>query len=295
MHERVNVGVARMCAKLLPKQHTQIFADLFTRKNKLTTHTHTHPRPTYDECKRANERFSYSYPLNVFSQAYPFADLFSSFGGFSVPHNTELNPIIEPNQIATLKTDVKVPQVENLNAAETMVKLFEWQTHRSRAAKLKAHPSITLKAAFMCADIEIPILVIDGDEKAFIKQSNDNRNDNRDDFDWANYPKVSDISVKTRHGYRTTLGDVLAEVSRPKPNSKPLQYAPNGSLIQGGQQNANEPQMVQQVESNSLTFNDKYDEQFKAQQYAPCTNSLCNGQEVYDRANFPVFNVQFFQ
>lgn len=213
-----------------------------------------------------------------------------------MPHNTELNPIIKENQISVLKTEGKLLQVEKLDAAETLLvkKVFEWQT-KSRAAKLKVHPSINLKAAFMCDDIEIPILVIDGDEKAFIRRSNDNRIDNSNDFNWANYPRVSDISVKTRYGYRTTLGDVLAEVSRPKANTKPLQYAQSGSLNQGGQQNVNEPQMVQQVESNSLIFNDKYDEQFAVQQYTPCTNSLCNGQQVYNRANFPIFNVQFFQ
>lgn len=231
-------------------------------------------------------------------QAYPFADLFSAFGGIGVPHNTELNPIIKGNHISALKTEVKVPQVEKLNAAETMAKLFEWQT-QPRAAMLKTHPPINLKAAFMCNDIEIPILVIDDNEKAaVIRRSNDNNLNNKySDFDWANYPKVSDIGVKSRFGYRTTLGDVLAEVSRPKPSSKPLQYAPTATLTQGGQNHelTNEPPAVDHVDNNSLMFNDKYDEQFTAGAYTPCTSSLCNGQQVYNRSSFPVFNVQFFQ
>lgn len=250
------------------------------------------------------ERFPYllfpSIFYFIYLQAYPFADLFSSFGGAGVPHNTELNPIIKENHISALKTEVKVPQVEKLDAAETMVKLSEWRT-QSRAAKLKMHPPISLKGAFMCNDIEIPILVIDDNEKAaVIRRSNDDNLNNRSDFDWANYPKVSDIDVKTRFGYRTTLGDVLAEVSRPKPNSKPLQYAPTSTLTQGGQnqQNndlTNEPPMVEHVDNNSLMFNDKYDEQFTATAYTPCTSSLCSGQQVYNRSSFPVFNVQFFQ
>lgn len=229
-------------------------------------------------------------------QAYPFADLFSSFGGIGVPHNTELNPIIKENHISALKTEVS--QVEKLNAAETMVKLFEWQT-QSRAAKLKTHPPINLRAAFMCDDTEIPILVIDDNEKAaVIRRSNDdNLNNKYSDFNWADYPKVTDIDVKTRFGYRTTLGDVLAEVSRPKPNSKPLHYAPTATLTQGGLNHelTNEPPMVENVDNNSLMFNDKYDEQFTAGAYTPCTNSLCNGHQVYNRSSFPVFNVQFFQ
>lgn len=223
------------------------------------------------------------YFSTLYLQAYPFADLFSSFGGFSVPHNSELNPIIKENQISTLKTDVEVPQVEKLSA-ETMVKVFEWQT-MSRA-KLKAHPSIELKAAFMCDDIEIPILVLDGNETAFIRRSNANSND----FNWTNYPKVSDIGVKTRYGYRQTLGDVLSEVSRTKPSNTPLHYRPIGSLMQGGQ-NVIEPPMVETVDNNLL--NEKNDEQFTVNQ--PCTNGLCNQQQVFERPSFPIFNVQFFQ
>lgn len=270
----------RKCVQKLLQKYTQIRTYTFTYANTRNTEKQR-------KRDRMNDFHIYFIPhtFHIYLQAYPFADLFSSFGGFSVPHNSELNPIIKENQISALKTDVKVPQVEKLNP-ETMVKLFEWQT-KSRA-KLKAHPSIELRAAFMCDGIEIPILVIDGNETAFIRRSTDQ---STNDLNWSNYPKVSDIGVKTRFGYRQTLGDVLSEVSRSKPNGTPLQYRPAGSLIQGGE-SVNKPPMVENVDNN-LIMQENNDEQFPVNR--PCTNRLCNEQSIFERPSFPLFNVQFFQ
>lgn len=249
---------------------------LNTHDEIINTKTQT---PQWNECK--------AYVFNIYiltfnhyhSQGYPFADLFSSFGEFSVSHHSdELNPIIKENRIAALKTeDGKVPQVDMLSA-ETIAKVFE-----SRA-KFKVHPPIEFRTASICDDIEIPILIIDGNESTtFIRRLNGNSTDK---FDWKNYPKVADIDVNTHNGYKQTLENIFAEVSRrSKQSHAPLKYRPVASLIQGGQ-NVNEL-----VDNNSLIASaNNNDEQHQQMAHTPCTNSLCNGQQAIDRSNFPILN-----
>lgn len=188
--------------------------------------------------------------------------------------------------MSALKTEEgKVPQVDMLSA-ETMAKVFEWHDAPSRA-KFKTHPSTDLKSASMCDDIELPILVIDGNESTFIRQSNGKSNDN--DFNWTNYPKVADIEVNARHGYKRTLEDVFAGISRSKPSNTPLNYRPVATLSQGG----NEPKpMVEHVDNNSLMLNENNDNNDEQQfvTHIPCTN-LCNGHQTSDRSNFPTFKI----
>lgn len=198
----------------------------------------------------------------------------------------EFNPIIKENQIFPLKTeDGKVPQVDMLSA-ETMAKLFEW--HNASRAKFKAHSMVHLKTASMCDDIEIPIVVIDGNETtAFIRRSNGNSSDA---VNWQNYPKVADIEVNTRHGFKQTLEEIFAEISRFKPSNAPVNRRPVATMVQGGQ-NVNEPQpVVDPLDKNSVNVNEnKIDEQ-QPIAHTPCTSSLCNGQQINDRSNFPLFN-----
>lgn len=238
---------------------------------------------------RGRERFHSNPSPFICSQAYPFADLFASFGGFSVPHKSEVfNPIMNENQIYALKTENgKVPQVDMLSA-ETMAKVFEWDD--ASRAKSRTQPSIRLKAASMCDDNEIPILVIDGNEPmAFIRQSNGKSND---DFNWTNYPKVADIEVHSRHGYKQTLEDIFTEISRSKPSTTPLKYRPIATLTQGGQHAIEPYPTVENMDNNSLVFDENYNNNNKndEHQITPCTSNLCNGQQIVDRSNFPIFN-----
>lgn len=151
-----------------------------------------------------------------------------SLDGFSVQnvHKIEFNPFITDNGIYEWETNAQVLEVEKFD--------FETPTKGDEEGKSRAElydkPAINSNEVFDCA-AEIPILLLNGNKRTFIRRSIGRLND----FDWDQYHKVWEIKVKSMFGFNMSLADVLAGVSQMKPANAPLRYRPVASLIQGGQ------------------------------------------------------------
>lgn len=201
-----------------------------------------------------------------------------SFTGSSVQsaNQADFIPLREENVVNEPKIDAKVRELEKFDL-ETSTRSVEMHNSSTKSW-------IDSKEAFDCS-AEIPILVIKSDQKTLIWRSNAHDND----IHWEQYRKVTEIQVNSEYGFHTTLADIFREISQKTATNIPLRYRPIADLVQGGQNNMNNEQTIENETNNSHRINDN------RQTGNECDNNRCSNANVSNRLKFPIYAPNIFK
>lgn len=177
---------------------------------------------------------------------------------------SEFNLFTNERTIFDQETNAKV---RGMNKFEVNNSVKSVELH-DPLGKVNVTPSISLNEQFDCG-AEIPVLIINKDERTHIWRSTAHEND----FHWDKYKKVSEMNIKTQFGVSRTLKEILAEISLKKDNNTPKRYRPVSSIVQGG------------LNIEKPTENKQNDKQ-KANDTSPIGN-CCDDGSIKNRLNFP--------
>lgn len=182
---------------------------------------------------------------------------------------SDLNPFMVENVNFDQEINAKVREVNEFEL-ETLAKVVE-------IIDPYFNSTIDAMERFECGP-EIPILLVDKDKQNFIMRSNKRKNV----FNWDLYQKVSDIKMRDKFGYETTLEQFLAEASQVKVTTAPLRYRPIPTMIQAGQIiTTNAPTTIQPIDITTIDV--------EASTMIPNT-SMCNDDIIKTRPPFPTYS-----
>lgn len=129
---------------------------------------------------------------------------------------------------------------------------------------------------FNCNTEEIPIILINNDEFAYIMTSS-STNQNKGLVNWDRYIKVAETKTVNRYGYHITLEELLYDLSKPKQITDPIRRLPVASIVQGG---------LSSIEQKPLHNHSIHDKKTESNQHN-CTG--CDEKSIKFRPNFPFY------
>lgn len=186
----------------------------------------------------------------------PFRDLFSYIG----------IPVLKSKSNSFIDQEIKA-DVQQVGEIETPAKVMKIVDPNGNSNYMSA---INRTEHFEC-EPEIPILFINKDAESFIWRSN---GDKKNEFQSNQYTKVSQVKVKNKLGFDTTLDQLLKDLSQATDNNAPKRYRPIPILVQAGQNTT----ILNPVTNNNDTF---------PANLSACTQ--CDDDSLKTRPHFPLY------